>query len=271
MEDRKMNGCLPGKIDVRDYKIKKKVAMALQFPEEFICTNMPPVKDQGSVGSCVAHATSEILEYHDNCEHKLSTNFLYGIHYKLYKSEGPGMYLREACKIANEYGDPEYDYCPGNTEVNEVYSEAEEAFKDIETRNNAHEHRIKGYAKLRTNDEIKYALLNYGPVLSAVVWYEENKVQDGVLIKGDTKSGGHAIMIYGWNKQGFICQNSWGKTWGKKGSFILPYEYKVDEAYSIIPLSGDKQKDDLVKPSTNEVLDALFKIINFIINLFRFK
>jgi len=201
-------GCLPGKFDIRDYKIKKDVAMAMQYPESYEAKRGPYLKSQGSVGSCVAHATSEILESHRTDGVKLSTNFIYGIHKKLYGTVGPGMYLRDACNIALHYGDPAYELCPGNVEVNRVYELAEEAFAKEDVLKSAASNTIESYAKLKTIDDIKFAIMNYGPVLAAVEWYSGNKVKEGKLIQDGNKSGGHAIMLYGWNKDGFLMQNS---------------------------------------------------------------
>ena len=259
-------GCLPDKKDIRDYKIKKGLVMALQYPTTFECQKKVKIKDQGSVGSCVAHSTAEILEYHNSNDERLSTNFIYGIHYKLFGSKGPGMYMREACKIAQKYGDPLYDLCRGNTEVDSVYQLAAKAFEKPEVLENASKHRISSYARLVSQNDIKYALMEYGPVLSSITWYEENKVdKSGVLQQGITPEGGHAIMTYGWNEQGWLCQNSWGTYWGNKGYFRLPYDYKLTEAYSFVPADNE---DDIVKPSTNKLIDFILKLINYIINLF---
>lgn len=35
--------------------------------------------------------------------------------------------------------------------------------------------------------------------------------------------GGHAFAIVGYNEQGFVVQNSWGKGWGASGFALLPY------------------------------------------------
>src|SRR6188768_3442252 len=37
-------------------------------------------------------------------------------------------------------------------------------------------------------------------------------------------TGGHAFALVGYNRYGFIVQNSWGPAWGTKGFAILPYE-----------------------------------------------
>ena len=259
-------GCLPEKVDIRDYKIKKKVAMAVEYPETFEAKRGLYIKSQGSVGSCVAHATTEILESHyTNCG-KLSTNFLYGIHKKLCGTLGPGMYLRDACKIVKEYGCPSYELCSGNTEVNRVYEIAEKAFDRQEVLEDAAKHRIDSFAKLKTINDIKYALMNYGPVLSSIDWYSQNKVVDGILIRAGEKDGGHAIMLYGWNEQGWLMQNSWGKSWGKGGCCILPYDYPLTGTYSFVPASS--MDTDIIIPSPNKVTDVIFAIINAILNLF---
>ena len=255
-------GCLKEKIDIRDYRIKRNVAMAVAFPDTYECPIKVAVKNQGTVGSCVAHATAEILEYHSTPGTKLSTNFLYGIH----GSVGPGMYMREAANIVLKYGDPSYELCPGNTEVSDVYKIASDAFNKPGVLESAAEHRLDSYAKLKGINEIKYALVNYGPVLASIEWYSKNKVTKGVLIRDGEKDGGHAIMLYGWNEQGWLMQNSWGRYWGVNGCCILPYDYPLKETFSFVPASS--LDDDVVIPAGNKLLEFIFKIVNSIINLF---
>lgn len=38
------------------------------------------------------------------------------------------------------------------------------------------------------------------------------------------EAGGHAFALVGYNEQGFVVQNSWGKDWGSYGFALLPYE-----------------------------------------------
>ena len=253
------------KVDIRDYKINKAMARAASYPESFSLDCGKVIKDQGSVGSCVAFATSEILEYFHENQVNLSTNFIYGIHYKLFGSKGPGMFLREACKIVKDYGDPQEEFCRGNTEVDRVYEIAEAAYNNKYTMKNARKFSISSYAKLRGDSDIKYSLMNHGPVLASMAWYSRNVCNraTGLLTKAGDFDGYHAIMIYGWNETGWLVQNSWGSYWGKKGTFILPFEYGLVVAYSLINGSGS---EDIDVPTKNKFLNNLYKFINIFIN-----
>jgi len=42
--------------------------------------------------------------------------------------------------------------------------------------------------------------------------------------------GGHAFVIVGYNRDGFVIQNSWGPTWGTRGRAVLRYEDWNDNA-----------------------------------------
>ena len=48
--------------------------------------------------------------------------------------------------------------------------------------------------------------------------------------KATPADGGHAFVIIGYNRDGFIIQNSWGKGWGTTGRAILSYEDWLDNA-----------------------------------------
>jgi C1A family cysteine protease len=265
-------GCLPPIKDVRDYKLKKAVC-AGGLPSIFRLENLPRVKNQGSVSSCVAHASSSILEYHAklDCGEKvdLSTSFIYGIQKKLFDRDGAGMYLRHACKIVSTYGDMLEEDCPGNKEVPVAHTIAENAMSNNDKVERAANYKVQSYVKLNNNDAIKRAIMNYGPVLASIKWYDTFKCDDQDVLRGEQTGdyGYHAIMLCGWCDEGFVAQNSWGKGYGNGGRFILPYEITVREAWQWI----DAESDDIVKPSRNNFLDVIYKIINYIINFFNRK
>lgn len=264
----KFTGCLKSLIDARDYKIC--CSTEEQLPEEFEVSVLPRVKNQKSISSCVAHSTSSILEYHEllsGRKNNLSTNFIYGIQKSECGREGRGMYLRDACKIASKYGDMLESDCPGNTEVPDCWEVAESALSNEYKKQLAEGFRIKSYFSCTTPEAIKKAIKNYGPVLAAIKWYKSYVPdKNGVLPTTQIGDNGyHAIMIYGWNKTGFKCQNSWGKYWGKDGRFVLPYSIKISEARGFV----DELDDDISVPNRNGFLDIIYAIINFILNIFR--
>ena len=57
------------------------------------------------------------------------------------------------------------------------------------------------------------------------------------------------MVIYGWNKQGWKIQNSWGTSWGNQGRAILPYDTKLSEAYGVI--------DDIYEGATDARIQQL--------------
>lgn len=260
-------GCKSPKKDLRDYKVAASVK-EYDFPNEFMLENLPKVKNQKNVSSCVAHSLSSILEYHDNSVHKLSTNFIYGIQNKLFNRDDEGMYISEACKIAKDYGDMLETDCPGNNEVPDCYKIAENAFDNTEKLERSKAHIIESYFNCSTVNDIKYALQTYGPVLASIKWMGNwNFKKDGTLMETSNNEeplGYHAIIIVGWNENGFICQNSWGKSFGNAGRFILPYKIKIEEAKGI--KDSPVTDENIVVPKRNAFLDFIYKILNWILN-----
>lgn len=258
-------GALPSKTDVRDYKVKASTVNV----SEFELTDLPPVKNQGTVGSCTAHATSSILEWFNKKEtgehRELSVGFIYGMQGVEFNYMGSGMYLRDACKLVQKYGDCLHETVPYNTEMPKCYEKLREQLDD-EIYKEAAICKVSSYAKCQTENDVKYALMNYGPVLMSVKWYGINMVKfDGTIsFQENLLDGYHAIMVYGFNEKGWLCQNSHGKLWGNGGRFILPYKHGFREAWSFV----DAENSDVHKPKRNTVLDFLYKIINFIANLF---
>ena len=264
-------GCLLSPIDLRDYRLSKISVLAERFPTKYeVDIDKTKVKNQQYVSSCVAHALSTILEYHDKYSKLLSTNFIYGIQNRLYLMQGPGMFLSVALKIARNYGDMLEEHCPGNTEVKKVYEIANNAFLNSENLKNALRYRIDSYVKLNSANDIKFAIMNYGPVLASVKWYESTVFNKSTKFITSSKKGGytyHATVIYGWDETGWLCQNSWGKDWGDNGFYKLHFNDGPREAYSIIDDHLNSSTSDIVIPSHNiDILDKLLKFVSNIIN-----
>lgn len=266
-------GCLPPKVDVRDYKVKASAKQAESYPASFSRPLYGAVKNQRNVSSCVPHATSTILENFDFGEHKLSTNFIYGMQKTISGRSEPGMYLSDACKIVQKYGDMLYEDCKGNTETPKCISPAETALADNTKAETAYKYRIDSYYSCDTENDIKYALLNYGMVLACMKMYESYTIDAAGVMHMDTDSdfGYHCVVIYGWNENGFMIQNSWGKTWGLLGYAVLPYEdHLIVEAKALID-AEPVEDPNLVRPINNKVFNVIYKLINRLIEYFKKK
>ncbi len=51
--------------------------------------------------------------------------------------------------------------------------------------------------------------------------------------EGEEIFGGHAVMAVGYddNTRLIKIRNSWGKEWGKKGYFFMPYDFIINPNY----------------------------------------
>ena len=259
-------GALKPKVDIRDYKMRAGVS---QFPETYSCENLPPVKNQQEVNSCVAHVTAEILETFNKKETgtftPLSTDFIYGMQGIAFNRLEGGMYLRDACKIAKEYGDASEQAISGNTEQPKCTQRLKEKLTD-EIYKEAKIFKIDSYARLTTTSDLKHALMNYGPVLGSIKWYDEFSLKDKIItFNKKSDYGYHAIMIYGWNEKGWLCQNSWGRHWNGDGKFIFPFIEQFAELWSFV----DAENKEVYKPANKHWLKWFYKLINKILNFFK--
>lgn len=269
-------GALPSPFDTRDYKLKKKVARSNIFPEEFELP-MVRVKNQGQISSCVAHSISEVIEYFNAVQtgelEEMSTGYIYGNRRNsLHKLEG--MYTRQALANAVKYGDVKKSLFHWNIEVPDAIELFEEHFDELQPAGLPYA--ITSYYRVKTIDEIKTALMNHGPVVMAITWYNDMKVRrdNGIMESSFLKSfrgSGHCMVIYGWNKDGWKVWNSWGKSWGINGTFVYPFKYPIDEAWGTIDqnITNSDVEAEIKKPLNNSIGNIIALILNFIINFFR--
>lgn len=79
----------------------------------------------------------------------------------------------------------------------------------------------------KTIEAIKYQLLRFGPVGAGFIVYEnfiDKNKYNGTTVYDQVEGkalGGHYVSIMGWNKDYWICRNSWGTNWGLAGYFYI--------------------------------------------------
>lgn len=257
-------GALFSKPDVRDYIASTKLS---EFPEEFEL-NMPKVKNQGAVGSCVAHSLSTIVEYFNKKEtgrhREMSTGYIYG-NRRLSLHKGSGMYTRDALRTVAKYGDVPNTYFKVNVEVPEAIDKFEAEVDKIEEK--GYNFKFSEYFKLKNDAAIKTSIMENGPVVFAMPWYDDIEIVDGIMntdYAKTAKTGGHCMVIYGWNDIGWKVQNSWGPHWGDKGCMIIPYGVPFKEAWGVKDAAATSSLV-VKKPFNTKFGEGIAKILNHII------
>lgn len=195
-------GYIQAELDGTEHKIELDL---FDVPEEYSYIGvMPPVLDQGSSSKCVCYSLTGILDWKVNRFKGTNSSNGFDID-KLYEQRADknidGMQIKEALKYLRHTG------LNGTT--------------------------IESYAMVGSSELMKRTLILYGPIAIGLPAYEDSGDD---FWNGRNLAGGHCVVVIGYNKDGFIIRNSWGKNWADKGHVLLPYKDfdKIFEAWVII-------------------------------------
>ncbi len=234
-------------VDPRVFKAKKYLR-AIVLPEILdyrgIFNEYFPVFDQGTQGSCAACAGTAMRQWQEFKDTGMLKKFSEQFIYNNRENQGEeGMYMLDLMKILYKVGICLNSLC----KYGDTKKPTETAYKDALKRV------IEGYAQVETIDEFKLALYTKGPCVIAVpvynytdrMWYKRT---------GDSFLGGHAMCCVGYNKDGFIIRNSWGKDWSSDGYTILPYgDFNlIWEAWTTIDAPTDTSTTTFAPTTTPE-------------------
>lgn len=219
--------------DARDYKFKVTAPIPLP-PMVDLRDKCPDIYDQGNLGSCTANSMGGVFQF-EQMKQEIE-NFIPSrlfIYYNTREIEGTiksdaGATLRNTIKtMANLGVCPEsswgYNKCFKKKPTDDCYADAIN-------------HQVLEYLSVEHNlYYIRLCLAEGHPVSFGMMLYEsfmtDYVTNTGIVPMPDLTRerpvGGHAVMLVGYDdsKQQFIVRNSWGKSWGDKGYFYLPYEY----------------------------------------------
>ena len=174
--------------DVRDYKAVY-TASDTKFPKEFELKTVR-IKNQGAVGSCVAHSLSSIIEYYNNVQNgdksEMSIGYIYG-NRSTSEYTGAGMIMRDALEVVRKYGDVTKADFTGDGAIFDMdnmevpvaialYEHKKEKLYD-----KGYPHRISQYCRVNSINAIKASLYAGNPVLIAMEWFDDMEVVNGVL------------------------------------------------------------------------------------------
>lgn len=196
-------GCKPSLLDGTEYILDEMVEIppTLKAPIEYNYNRfIKYVKDQGPRPTCVPTSISYLIELKksfDNIDYDMSIDHIYNIRED---KNADGMSIKEALSFMKKVG----------------------YISNKEYKNNSIENiqKIDAYVKLNSITYIKYSLLSNGPCIFALPVYDSGRND---FWNGNRFEGGHAICCIGYDENGFILKNTWGKNWGDFGNCYLPY------------------------------------------------
>jgi len=215
----------------------------------------PAIRNQGQIGSCTAFCgaeTNEILYYYKNGNvwtSVLSPAFIYYCERVLIEKQkisvDNGAYMVNIPQALQKYGDClESSYVYPSSDKSTAYKTAPTAAALTQGLSYRIGQLTTSYGLIASGDltTVKTMISNQIPVMMGFNVYDNSKyvyfenlsttsyvynplTSTGALAKGVSLLGGHAVPIVGYNDkmQAFLCQNSWGSSWGNHGFFYIPY------------------------------------------------
>lgn len=226
--------------DMRDFRFAVAPPKTLP-PTASLRAQMPPVYDQGQLGSCTANSVGAILEFNElhQRERDAATPSRLFIYYNERVMEGTvdqdsGAEIRDGIKSVAQIGAP--------PEILWPYDIAKFAEKPPQTAYDAaRKHEAIRYSRVaQTTLALQSVVASGFPISFGFTVYESFETEvgtDGVVPMPQSNErvlGGHAIVIVGYKPIGsqlyFECRNSWGTGWGDQGYLFMPSAYVTDES-----------------------------------------
>jgi C1A family cysteine protease len=232
-------GWRPQLPDARDKLYAARLAGLLP-PECDLRPSMPPVYDQGQLGSCTGNAIAGAMEYERDrqglSDFVPSRLFVYYNERALEgtASSDSGAVIRDGIKVVNSEG-----VCPESLWPYDIGMFAVKPPKRCYVA--AETDKAVQYEAIQTLGDLKDAIASNLSVVFGFTVYQSFQsqavAQSGVLPMpkpGETTVGGHAVVAVGYSdsKNQVIVRNSWGSSWGDKGYFYMPYQYMTGSKVS---------------------------------------
>jgi hypothetical protein len=192
------------------------------LPEKYLCTQNPPLMNQGNTSECVAFGFTLAEKIHELIKGQPVPKFdPHALYLRCKEKDGipniPGTYPRVCCDIMLHEGMP----------VEGAYASCLDRFFNPRPPNFDLRYRLGGYWRIVKNDTdfiIKQILMQFGPIDAASTWYEEWDGLFKVFPEPKRAGGGHNYVLGGWDDSlGWLVLNSWGPLWGTAGIAWMPY------------------------------------------------
>jgi len=229
-------GWVPDLPDQRDHLYAAAPAMLAKLPpKKDLRSGCPPVYDQGQLGSCTANAIAGAIQFDQKKQKaKVFMPSRLFIYYNERVIEGTvnsdsGAQIRDGIKtIANQGACPESELPYDITKF--ANKPSAQCYKD------ALKLTAVGYQRLDSTNlnQLKGCIGSGYPFVFGFTVYDSFEgaqvAKTGQLNLPGPKEkvvGGHAVLAVGYDDstQRFTVRNSWGRDWGIKGYFTIPYAY----------------------------------------------
>ncbi len=235
-------GWIPDQPDQRDHLYSAPAQFLAALPPHMdLRRRCPAVYNQGALGSCTANAIAAAIEF-DQMKQKLSVFvpsrlFIYyneRVIEHTVRSDS-GAQLRDGIKTVASFGacpEPEWPYViakfavkPPRRAYNDARLDRAVSYQSIVQDLNQMKGCLAsgypfvfGFTVYQSFESVKVARAGHAPMPG---W-------------GERPIGGHAVMAVGYDdsNQWFLVRNSWGKSWGMRGYFTLPYAYLIQSGLS---------------------------------------
>lgn len=256
MPKQRIFGWHPDMPDARDYQLRVPKAVRQALPPRYdLRPSMRPVpvSDQGQLGSCVANAWADTMEFLMVAQGKrhedLSRLFVYWL---ARQREGTvqvdaGCMVRSGAKALAQTG-----VCHERTWPYVISRFKQEP--SAASYQQAPNHKIVVYQRVLNLQQLKVCVTQRAPVVGGFPVYssfmsaevERTGRAPMPVVSGRGREelyGGHAVVFVGYDdaidysgsRSGrgvVICRNSWGANWGLSGYFMLPYPFFTSELVS---------------------------------------
>lgn len=237
---------VPDKLDLRDRPYRPTVALSPPPRYDALSRARLPVLDQGDTNACTGFALSNVVNFllrvsRRDPRAEVSPFMLYSMARRYDEFPGAsadsGSSLRGAMKGWFKHGACTRSLWPAYDMPKAQRDPARDWWQDSANRPLGAYYRVD----TRSVTDMHVALQEAGVLYASVVCHagwdagsglppDERKGWVIPFRKAGPDDGGHAIVIVGYDRDGFRIQNSWGEEWGDGGVGILTYEDWIENA-----------------------------------------